>query len=175
MPRLVLPAVLVVLLAAPFPVEARPRASTATTPIATLERRSETRPVMEAYMPNITKHPAYPRFSGMSLKQLQARDPRLSDQLLARIDAALQAAEAPPSVASTPIFLLAAQPRTLAVLDAQLPGLTGHRDYARFRYLSLKELQGFDPRITDDMLSATQAALDAAAAAASPGGASRNP
>lgn len=162
MPRHVLLAVLAVLLAAPVPAGARPRASTATTPIATLERRPETRPVMDAYMPNITRHPAYPRFSGMSLKQLQARDPRLSDQMLARIDAALQAAESPPSAATTPIFLLVANPATLAVLDTHFPGLTGHPNYAKFRYLSLKELQGFDPRITDDMLARTQAGLDAA-------------
>ena len=113
-------------------------------------------------MPNITKHPAYPRFSGMSLKQLQARDPRLSDQLLTRIDAALQAAEAPPSVAGTPIFLLAAQPGTLAVLDTHFPGLPGHPNYAKFRHLSLKELQGFDPRITEDMLAQVRAGLDTA-------------
>ena len=148
-------------------------APAATTPIATLERRPETRPVMEAYMPNITKNPAYPRFSSMSLKQLQARDPRLSDQMLARIDAALQAAEAPPSAATTPIFLLAANPATLAVLDTHFPGLTGHPNYGKFRYLSLKELQGFDPRITDDMLAATQSGLDGIASSAATGAARR--
>lgn len=173
MQRLALLAILAAAIASWGPAEARPRASTATTPIATLERRPETRPVMEAYMPNITKHPAYPRFSGMSLKQLQARDPRLSDALLARIDAALQAAESPPSTATTPIFLLAANPATLAVLDSQFPGLTGHPNYAKFRYLSLKELQGYDPRITDDMLARTQAGLDAAVPDAPPAAASR--
>lgn len=157
-----------ILIAGTDPAVARPRASVATTPIATLERRPETRLVMEAYMPNITKHPAYPRFSGMSLKQLQASDPRLSDQLLARIDAALQAAETPPSVATTPIFLLAGRPETLSVLDSRLPGLTGHPNYGKFRYLTLKELQGFDPRITDDMLAGVQSGLDAIAPADAP-------
>lgn len=168
MQRLVLLAILAALAGPVDPAEARPRASTATTPIATLERRPETRVVMEAYMPNLTKHPAYPRFARMSLKQLQARDPRISDPLLARIDAALQAAESPPSAATTPIFLLAANPAALAVLNAHFPDLTGHPNYARFRYLSLKELQGYDPRITDDMLAQTQAGLDAAVLAAAP-------
>lgn len=161
MPSRTLLTALAVLIAVADPAVARPRASVATTPIATLERRPETRLVMDAYMPNITRHPAYPRFSSMSLKQLQARDPRLSDDLLVRIDAALQAAGAPPSVATTPIFLLAGRPETLAVLETRLPGLTSHPNYGRFRYLSLKELQAFDPRITDDMLAGVQSGLDA--------------
>ena len=160
----VLLAGMVVLLFGAGPALARPRASTAPTPIATLERHPETRLVMDAYMPNLTRHPAYPRFSNMSLKQLQDRDPRITDQALDRIDAALAAAQAPPSVATTPIFLLAGNPGTRAVLDSEFPGLTGHPDYPKFRFLSLKELQGFDPRITDAMLEATQSRLDAAAA-----------
>lgn len=165
MTRRLLLAILAMLLAATGPALALPRASTAATPIATLERRPETRLVMEAYMPNITKHPAYPRFSGMSLKQLQERDPRITDQALERIDAALAAAQAPPSVGTTPLFLLAGSPSTRAVLDSHFPGLMAHPNYPKFRFLSLKELQGFDPRITDAMLAATQSSLDAAAAA----------
>ena len=153
---------LVVLLAAAGPALAQPRASAATTPISTLERRPETRLVMDAFMPNLTKHPAYPRFSYMSLKQLQDQDPRITDQTLERIDAALAAAQAPPSVETTPIFLLAGSPGARDVLDSQFPGLTGHPNYPRFRFLSLRELQGFDPRITDAMLAATQSGLDAA-------------
>ena len=168
MRRLVLLAVLAALAGLADSADARPRASTATTPIATLERRPETRLVMEACMPNITKHPAYPRFSGMSLKQLQERDPRITDQALDRIDAALAAAQAPPSVGTTPIFLLAGSPATRAVLDSYFPGLTGHPNYPKFRFLSLKELQGFDPRITDAMLEVTQTGLDATQAPATP-------
>jgi len=157
----VLLAGLAVLLAAAGPALARPRATTATTPISTLERHPETKLVMDAFMPNITKHPAYPRFSAMSLKQLQDRDPRITDQTLARIDAALAAAEAPPSVETTPIFLLVGNPGTRAVMDSHFPDLTAYPSYPKFRFLSLKELQGFDPRITDEMLAATQSGLDA--------------
>jgi hypothetical protein len=160
--RRLLLAGLVVLLAAAGPALARPRASTATTPISTLERHPETKLVMDAFMPNLTKHPAYPRFSNMSLKQLQDQDPRITDQTLERIDAALAAAQAPPSVETTPIFLLAGSPGARDVLNSQFPGLTGHPNYPKFRFLSLKELQGFDPRITDSRLAAIQSGLDAA-------------
>ena len=157
---------LMLVLAATAPALSRPAPSTATTPIAVLERHPETRMVMEAFMPGLTKHPNYPKFFNLSLKQIQAYDPRITDQTLARIDAALAAASATPSVATTPIFILAGRPNTLAVLEAHFPGMTGHPNYSKFRYLSLKELQRYDPRIKDDMLAAAQAGLDAAAAKA---------
>lgn len=163
MPRLVLPAVLAVLLAAPFPVEARPRASTATTPIATLAKDPATRPVLDLFMPGVTSHPKYFDFQWLTPRELQRFDSRLTPEVLTLMDAALLASKAPPSVENTPIFLLAARPETRAVLEKDLPGRLQHPNYPRFRFISLRALQGFDPRITDDMLSATQAALDAAA------------
>ncbi len=166
--RRLLLAGLVVLLAAAGPALARPRASTATTPISTLERHPETKLVMDAFMPNLTKHPAYPLFSNLSLKQLKDRDPRITNQTLERIDAALAAAEAPPSVETTPIFLLAARPETRAVLEAYMPGMLQHPNYPKFRYISLKALQGFDPRISDEALSAVQAQLEAAGTSGTP-------
>ena len=62
---------------------------------------------------------------------------------------------------TTPIFLLVGHPGTRAVLDGQFHGLTGHPSCPKFRFLSLKELQGFDPGITDAMLAAPQTHLDA--------------
>ena len=39
-----------------------------------------------------------------------------------------------------------------------------HPNYSKFRYISLKALQGFDPRISDEALGVVQAELEAAGA-----------
>ena len=80
------------------------------------------------------------------------------------MDKALAATRAPPSVETTPIFLLAARPETRAVLETYMPGMLQHPNYPKFRYISLKALQGFDPRISDEALGVVQAELEAAGA-----------
>jgi len=66
-------------------------------------------------------------------------------------------APAAPAVLSldTPIEALAADPRSKAVLDARLPGLTAHPSYPMFKAMSLREVQPYSQgAITDELLAA---------------------
>lgn len=62
----------------------------------------------------------------------------------------------------TPIEVLAADPAALAVLNANLPGITDHPAYPQFKALSLRQVQPFSQGfITDEIMNAVAAALAA--------------
>ena len=136
------------------------------TPITGLAGKPLSRAVLEAYMPQLLGSPRYNDIMWLTLRELQKFDPRLTNQLLTSVDGALAQTAAAPTVASTPIFLLAARPETRAVLDAEIPGLLSRPQYPKFKYISLKALQAYDNQLTDDGLSRVQSALDSAVASA---------
>ncbi len=70
-------------------------------------------------------------------------------------------AEGKPSVETTPIADLAANPDTKAVLDKDLPGVTTHPAFDQFKGMTLKALQPMSGGvISDAQLAAVQADLD---------------
>jgi hypothetical protein len=74
---------------------------------------------------------------------------------------AMAASAATLSVETTPISEIAATPEGKAALDKNLPGLTTHQSYDRFKSMSLKEVQPMSRGlITDTQLKALQADLD---------------
>ena len=148
----------------PLAAAAAPLPTSGKTPIATLAKDPMTREVLDAYLPGVQSHPKYFDFQWLTPRELKRFDPRITDDALAQMDKALAATRVPPSVETTPIFLLAARPETRAVLETYLPGMLQHPNYPKFRYISLKALQGFDPRISDEALGVVQAELEAAGA-----------
>lgn len=63
---------------------------------------------------------------------------------------------------NTPIQALAADQGVRAVLDRELPGLTTHESYERFKTMSLRALKPFSGGlITDERLAAVEAGLRA--------------
>lgn len=70
-------------------------------------------------------------------------------------------ASAKASIDATPIEELVAKPDTKAVLDKDLPGLTGHPAYEQFKGMTLKQLQPMSQgALTDAQLAQVQADLD---------------
>jgi hypothetical protein len=70
-------------------------------------------------------------------------------------------AAAKPSIESTPIEELAAKPETKAILDKDLPGLTGHPAYEQFKGMTLKQLQPMSQgALTDAQLAQVQTDLN---------------
>jgi hypothetical protein len=62
----------------------------------------------------------------------------------------------------TPIETLVADAKAKAVLDADLPGLTGHPAYDSFKAMSLRGVQPFSQgALTDEMLKKTETDLAA--------------
>ena len=75
-------------------------------------------------------------------------------------------AEGKKSVDATPIAELAADPAGKAILDKELPGLTNHPAYEQFKGMTLRQLQPMSGGvISDERITAVQAALDSAAPA----------
>ncbi len=67
----------------------------------------------------------------------------------------------PPSVDKTPIADLVAKPETKAILDKDVPGLTGHPAFEQFKGMTLKDLQPLSQgQLTDAQIAAVQADLD---------------
>ena len=65
------------------------------------------------------------------------------------------------SVDTTPIETLAANPATKAILDKNIPELTGHPAFDQFKAMSLKALQPLSQgALTDAQVAAVQADLD---------------
>lgn len=78
-------------------------------------------------------------------------------------------AEGAKSVDSTPIGELAADPAGKAILDKELPGLTQHPAYEQFKGMTLRQLQPMSGGvISDERLTAVQAALDKTAQGSGP-------
>ena len=62
--------------------------------------------------------------------------------------------------ADTPIQDIVADPAAKAVLDKNLPGLTGLPEYEMFKGLSLKQVQAYsNGKLTDAMIAKTNADL----------------
>ena len=75
-------------------------------------------------------------------------------------------AEGKKSVDATPIAELAADPAGKSILDKELPGLTDHPAYEQFKGMTLRQLQPMSGGvISDERITAVQAALDSAAPA----------
>ena len=65
------------------------------------------------------------------------------------------------SVDKTSIADLAAKPETKAILDKDVPGLTGHPAYDQIKAMTLKDLQPMSQgQLTDAQIAAVQADLD---------------
>ena len=65
------------------------------------------------------------------------------------------------SVDTTPIADLAANPATKAILDKNIPELTGHPAFDQFKAMSLKQVQPLSQgALTDAQIAAVQADLD---------------
>lgn len=77
------------------------------------------------------------------------------------------AAPAAPAAAATgaltldsPVEAIVANPAGKAVLDTELPGLTGHPQYEQFKAMSLKQLQPMAPdQLTQERLDKVAAGL----------------
>ena len=72
--------------------------------------------------------------------------------------AAASTVSAGPSVETTPIATLAAEAKTKAVLEKELPQLLSHPAYEQFKTMTLRQLAPMSQgSITDDKLAAIQA------------------
>lgn len=138
--------------------------ATSTTHIFDLARNPKTRVVLEAYMPTLLTNPDFPQYRDLTLKQLQGYAPdKISNSLLDSVDQSLAEADKPPTVARTPIFLLAADPRTRAVLEAYMAPLLTDASYQSFKFVSLKALQGYAAdKISDSLLAQVDKSLSEA-------------
>jgi len=68
----------------------------------------------------------------------------------------LASAATGPFTLDTPIIELIADPRAKAVLDKDMPGLSGDKNLDKFKYLSLRKFQPLTGgQLTDDLLNAT--------------------
>jgi hypothetical protein len=75
-------------------------------------------------------------------------------------------AEGKKSVDATPIAEMAADPAGKSILDKELPGLTDHPAYEQFKGMTLRQLQPMSGGvISDERITAVQAALDKTAPA----------
>ncbi|MDV3458876.1 hypothetical protein RZN05_17900 [Sphingomonas sp. HF-S4] len=76
--------------------------------------------------------------------------------------ASAPAAAAVAPTLDTPIEALVANPKSKAVLDADIPGLSTHEHYEMFKAMSLRAIQPMsNGKITEDMLKKVEADLAA--------------
>ncbi|WP_374570873.1 hypothetical protein [Phenylobacterium sp.] len=105
--------------------------------------------------------------AGLSLAAAASAALAADENATASPPAPAAAAPAPaPSVDNTPIYELVDNAQTKAVLEKHVPGISEHPSYEMFKTMTLRQVEPMSGgALTDDMLTAIQADLDALAKA----------
>ena len=76
---------------------AKAPAFSADTPLAAVVADPAAKAALDANLPNVSSHPAFDQFKAMSVRQLQPyADGKITDEMVAKVDAALKALPAKP-------------------------------------------------------------------------------
>lgn len=120
--------------------------------------------LLETHIPEIAGHAEYQRFKSMTLLQLQPLAPKqVTDERLARIEAGLSNLASPAATMlslNTAIEQIMANAEAKAVILAEIPDIAGHKDYQRFKSMTLRQLQPLAAQqLTDERLAAVEARI----------------